>query len=311
VPVCASPVLMQPHFQPRIAEIDRSRDIRASPPLWNTLPSSSPAIAAFAAEMGLMRTGGWRRPARWLVSELGRLEKSWKRLVPADKSSLRTSQGGPSGKKLETLFARGSMVPVWIKANARGAGHETGIRQPDQLGPTAGRAVGAWSILARACLVVTAGTATTVDVLRGRRQVCRGVILPGLELMKRSLAGNTAGLPFAAGRFPRPRQYCGCHRDRLPARASRGDRTRFRDEWSMAQHACHGGARSPDCPHLSVPCGLWIIWCWRASSELPQDSVRTHGKSWKTVSRPAVARLISGFFAWIYFGAGRASTSRS
>src|SRR5437899_12704171 len=51
------------------------------------------------------------------------------------------------------------------------------------------------------CFVVTAGTATTVDVLRGDGSFVGGVILPGLELMKRSLARNTAGLSLARGRF--------------------------------------------------------------------------------------------------------------
>ncbi|NTV09863.1 MAG: type III pantothenate kinase, partial [Zoogloea sp.] len=52
-----------------------------------------------------------------------------------------------------------------------------------------------------ACLVVTAGTATTVDVLDAQGLFRGGLILPGLELMRRSLAGNTAQLPFADGHF--------------------------------------------------------------------------------------------------------------
>jgi type III pantothenate kinase len=47
--------------------------------------------------------------------------------------------------------------------------------------------------------VVTAGTATTIDVLSAEGEFSGGVILPGEELMRRSLAGNTARLPMADG----------------------------------------------------------------------------------------------------------------
>ena len=44
-------------------------------------------------------------------------------------------------------------------------------------------------------LVVTCGTATTIDALDARGNFIGGMILPGLATMARSLAVNTAGLP--------------------------------------------------------------------------------------------------------------------
>src|SRR6058998_2765758 len=73
---------------------------------------------------GLHENGGWRKTGTVLVSELGRLEKSWKRLVPADKVVVANVAGRSVRKKLETLFARGSMVPAWVKAKRRVRGHE-------------------------------------------------------------------------------------------------------------------------------------------------------------------------------------------
>lgn len=59
--------------------------------------------------------------------------------------------------------------------------------------------IGARQRHAGACLVVCAGTATTVDMLSAGGEFRGGVILPGLALMKQSLARNTAQLPFADG----------------------------------------------------------------------------------------------------------------
>ena len=56
---------------------------------------------------------------------------------------------------------------------------------------------------AGATLVVTSGTATTADVLDSQGVFQGGVILPGLDLMRLSLARDTAQLPFSDGRFER------------------------------------------------------------------------------------------------------------
>lgn len=50
-------------------------------------------------------------------------------------------------------------------------------------------------------LVVCAGTATTIDHLSADGHFRGGVILPGFDLMRSSLAGNTAQLPLAEGEY--------------------------------------------------------------------------------------------------------------
>ena len=73
---------------------------------------------------------------------------------------------------------------------------------PSQLGADRWAAlVGAHALHAGAALVVMAGTATTIDALAADGTFRGGLILPGLELMRRSLARNTAGLPDARGVF--------------------------------------------------------------------------------------------------------------
>lgn len=72
--------------------------------------------------------------------------------------------------------------------------------RPTQLGADRWAAlIGARTLVAGPVLVVTAGTATTVDALDGDDRFIGGYILPGLRLMLESLARNTADLPLAGG----------------------------------------------------------------------------------------------------------------
>jgi type III pantothenate kinase len=73
---------------------------------------------------------------------------------------------------------------------------------PERLGADRWAAlIGARGQLSTACLVVCAGTATTVDWLDAGGTFRGGLILPGVDLMRASLARNTAQLPLADGHF--------------------------------------------------------------------------------------------------------------
>jgi type III pantothenate kinase len=54
--------------------------------------------------------------------------------------------------------------------------------------------IAAWNLVQGECLVVNSGTAITIDALSGDGKFCGGLILPGVELMRRSLAGATEQL---------------------------------------------------------------------------------------------------------------------
>jgi type III pantothenate kinase len=62
--------------------------------------------------------------------------------------------------------------------------------------------IAAWALQKRACLVVGSGTATTIDALSDRGEFLGGLILPGIALMQRALAGATAQLQVAGGEYP-------------------------------------------------------------------------------------------------------------
>ena len=225
---------------------------------------------------GLHENGGWRKTGAVPLSEMGRLEKSWRRLVPADKVVVANVAGRSVRNRLETLFARRSMVPAWVKAKRHECGVTNGYGRPDQLGPDRWAAlIGAWSILRGPCLVVTAGTATTVDVLRGDGRFVGGVILPGVDLMKRSLTRGTAELPFARGRFSaEPRNTAdaietGC----LLAQAGAIERA-FATMEPGAACVLAGGAARRIARHLNIPVRLVDNLVLEGLVRISQDAVK-------------------------------------
>lgn len=96
------------------------------------------------------------------------------------------------------------MPLVWNRPQVRQCGVSNGYRNPGQLGADRWAAlIGARQLHRGAALVVMAGTATTIDLLTGDGRFLGGVILPGVELMRRSLASDTADLPLAEGCYER------------------------------------------------------------------------------------------------------------
>lgn len=103
--------------------------------------------------------------------------------------------------ELEKLMAHAlglAPVPcVWFKSQAELAGLRSGYRDPQQLGcDRFASAIGARALYPDSSLmVVTCGTATTVDCISADGVFTGGMIFPGLGTMAASLASNTAQLP--------------------------------------------------------------------------------------------------------------------
>jgi type III pantothenate kinase len=110
--------------------------------------------------------------------------------------------GAAVAGRLEGLLAARGLTAEWILPREEGFGVRNSYLEPGRLGADRWAAlVGARALHQGPALVVTSGTATTADVLDGRGVFLGGVILPGLDLMRASLARDTAQLPFAEGRF--------------------------------------------------------------------------------------------------------------
>jgi type III pantothenate kinase len=104
--------------------------------------------------------------------------------------------------QIETLAASLAVPLEWLRSSPAAGGVVNGYDNPAQLGADRWAAlIGARGLHAGAALVVMAGTATTVDCLDAQGVFRGGLILPGLDLMRLSLARNTAGLPEACGGY--------------------------------------------------------------------------------------------------------------
>ena len=80
-------------------------------------------------------------------------------------------------------------------------GVTNGYRQPRRLGVDRWVAmIGAWAEFHKACLVVDAGTAVTIDAIDRSGQHLGGQILPGIGLMREALARHTSDLPNVTSR---------------------------------------------------------------------------------------------------------------
>ncbi|MBL0209171.1 MAG: type III pantothenate kinase [Propionivibrio sp.] len=102
------------------------------------------------------------------------------------------------GSALEERFP----APLWLRSSAGVCGVRNAYEQPASLGADRWAALIGAQVLASAdCLVVCAGTATTVDWLDAGGTFRGGLILPGIDLMRASLARDTAQLPLAEGHF--------------------------------------------------------------------------------------------------------------
>jgi type III pantothenate kinase len=154
---------------------------------------------------GLAKGAQWRALGAAAVDEFERhAEETWPPLPAPECIAVANVAGAAVLARLQRLFAqRFAEVPVtWLRAVRAAGGVTNGYDDPAQLG------VDRWAALVAArarhagdCLVVMAGTATTIDRLDASGAFRGGMILPGLDLMKRALATGTAGLPLAQGTY--------------------------------------------------------------------------------------------------------------
>ncbi|MFT3735931.1 MAG: type III pantothenate kinase [Rhodocyclaceae bacterium] len=116
----------------------------------------------------------------------------------------------------------------WFRSSSVACGVRNAYADPSQLGVDRwAAALAAWGRVQGPCLVVSAGTATTIDLIEtdaaGGGLFAGGCILPGFDMMRRALAEGTARLPLAEGGWqPKPDRtqdaiYSGCLNAQLGA----------------------------------------------------------------------------------------------
>ncbi len=147
---------------------------------------------------GLRAPGGWLAQGTIAHAEIDALTLP----APVQRILACNVAGADVAAAIETLAAKLAAPLAWFKSSAAACGVSNGYDNFSQLGADRWAAlIGAHALHAGPALVVVAGTATTIDALSAEGQFRGGLILPGLGLMRRALARNTAGLPEACGHF--------------------------------------------------------------------------------------------------------------
>jgi type III pantothenate kinase len=131
------------------------------------------------------------------VGELAALPLAWP--IP-EKIMLANVAGNAAAEQIRQHLAAWSARFMEVRSCAEQGGVRNLYQQPERLGVDRWCAlIGARARTPCACLVVMAGTATTIDTLDADGQFLGGLILPGSDLMRRALSRDTAGLPLAEG----------------------------------------------------------------------------------------------------------------
>ncbi len=150
---------------------------------------------------------GWRAHGVVANAEVGTLAlRDWHNL-PRPMRVVGVNVAGEAVRvRVEAQLARWRIAPEWLLATAAACGVQNRYANPAQLGPDrwaslcgARRRALADDALPAACVVVNAGTAVTVDALDGDGVFRGGLILPGVRLMLKALAENTASLKVTPG----------------------------------------------------------------------------------------------------------------
>lgn len=181
--------------------------------------------------------------------------------------------GDAVAQKIVTACAPLKITPRFIVAQSFQCGVRNGYARPDQLGCDRWASlIAAWHRVGRACLVVGCGTATTIDALSDRGEFMGGLILPGIELMQRSLKGATAKLRSSEGRYA---AFPDNTADALQSGAIQGTCGAIQCQYTLlnavgAPVLLSGGAAGWLLPHLNLPLqgvddmvlqGLQLISC--------------------------------------------------
>jgi len=112
--------------------------------------------------------------------------------------------GEECAQQIRNIGAGESAQPHFVVARKSQCGVRNAYSNPSQLGSDRWAAlIAAWHLVHGECLVVNSGTATTIDALSGQGEFVGGLILPGVELMQRSLVAATDQLKSAPGEYVR------------------------------------------------------------------------------------------------------------
>ena len=199
----------------------------------------------------------WTTQGALPLAQVGELAEAIKRWPPNVQVVACNVAGEAVEAAVTKMLREAAYSPVWLRSAHEACGVRNTYEDPARLGGDRWAAlIGARASMHGDCLVVCAGTATTINFLDAAGVFRGGVILPGVEMMLASLAERTAQLPLASGVFrAEPRNtmdaiVTGC----LHAQVGAIERM-FAANCASAQAVCllTGGGATALAPLLRIP----------------------------------------------------------
>ena len=142
---------------------------------------------------GLHDARNWLNRGVVAQGQTSLLAQEWQTLRKPSRILVSDVAGTQAKAELACLFSGWALEPSWVSAVAYQCGVRNYYANPAQLGSDRWVAlIAAWQMERQGCLVVDLGTAMTVDALSDTGEFLGGIITPGFDLMRKSLAGNTA-----------------------------------------------------------------------------------------------------------------------
>jgi type III pantothenate kinase len=210
----------------------------------------------------LVEKGVWAQQGVTDRADAAALRETFSALPEPHKILVSNVAGERAAQHVRAACAAWACPVEFVTARAEQCGVRNTYEQPEQLGCDRWAAlIAAWHKVHAACLVVTCGTATTVDALSSEGEFLGGLILPGPDMMQHSLVSGTAQLgrnrsAEAAGgwrEFPRSTADAICS----GAIQATAGAIRLQFEALSKRGAVHcllsGGAADRVQPHLNLP----------------------------------------------------------
>ncbi|MEQ1593202.1 MAG: type III pantothenate kinase [Thiobacillaceae bacterium] len=151
------------------------------------------AVLEWSEESSSPATAAWLTQGAARYDALEELPAHWQQCGALSACHGVSVAGDDVNSAVQTRLASIALVPHWHLASAAACGVENRYQPPMSLGADRWAAlIGARQRTRDACLVVSAGTALTIDALTADGQFIGGVIIPGLHGMRQALARSTA-----------------------------------------------------------------------------------------------------------------------
>ncbi len=214
----------------------------------------------------LARNGVWLHQGVAPTGDATALRLAFTDLPPPHRILASNVAGESVARQIQATCAEWHCAVEFITAREEQCGVRNGYAQTAHAQKTAQNAqlgsdrwaalIAAWSQGGhQACLVVNCGTATTVDALSAQGEFIGGLILPGVDMMRRSLATGTAQLEMAQGEW---RQFPRNTADAIYSGAVKATTGAIREQYQLlgapgARCILSGGAASHVEPHLGLP----------------------------------------------------------